>query len=237
VTKGYDNLPMNSGVILDLPLFEGAGALVHDNSKYHNNGTIIDASWVTAASGLPCLSFDGLDDYINFGNVASLKPTDALTIESWFKSTTPVTAPGSIVTITGIAPSLGVDEVSDTKITVRFTISRWYGGTCRTFAFTTTAYGNYLDRWVHLMGVRDVTTGKICAYIDKIGFPEYFWAGQVLCYDGTYPDIHIGRRPHAYLGAPYYLKGIVALPRIYNRAPSLLEVQSRRNRKRHWFGV
>lgn len=46
VVKLYDKIALNQGLVLDLPLFEGVGALARDISKPHNNGTIATATWV-----------------------------------------------------------------------------------------------------------------------------------------------------------------------------------------------
>jgi hypothetical protein len=56
-----------------------------DISKYGNNGTIHDAVWNSSGKFEHALTFDGIDDYIDCGNNASLKIGDNLTVEGWVK--------------------------------------------------------------------------------------------------------------------------------------------------------
>lgn len=55
--KSYDKIAMNQGVVLDFPLFEGTGNIIHDVSKYHSNGVITGASWAAGLHG-HALDFD-----------------------------------------------------------------------------------------------------------------------------------------------------------------------------------
>ncbi len=56
------------GLVLWLPMTEGAGTVVRDQSKYQNNGVFgagaAAPSWVTGRDGLPSLDFDGGGDYV-----------------------------------------------------------------------------------------------------------------------------------------------------------------------------
>lgn len=74
---------MMDGLVLWLPMAEGAGTRVNDLSKYANNGVFgagaAAPSWVTGREGLPSPSFDG-GDYINCGSTASLNIVGAITI-------------------------------------------------------------------------------------------------------------------------------------------------------------
>ena len=71
----------NSCVLCLLPEI---GSKWLDCSRYRNNGTIVGAILKQGRYG-PALRFDGVDDYVNCGNDASLNPTDAITVETWFK--------------------------------------------------------------------------------------------------------------------------------------------------------
>lgn len=75
-------------LVLDLPLSEGVGDLVHDRSLYGNHGTIYGASWVDGKIG-KALSFDGVDDYGKIVNSTSLQEVtsgDELTVMVWVKT-------------------------------------------------------------------------------------------------------------------------------------------------------
>jgi hypothetical protein len=66
---------------------EGEGAVIYDETSNHNDGTIYGATWTTAGKVNSALDFDGVDDYVDCGNGASLNITDAITIEAWVKQT------------------------------------------------------------------------------------------------------------------------------------------------------
>ena len=64
---------------------EGTGGTAYDASYYDNDGTLMNgASWVTGKTG-KAVALDGVDDYVDCGNDASLVITDAITIAAWVK--------------------------------------------------------------------------------------------------------------------------------------------------------
>jgi len=65
-------------------LNEGSGSTAYDNSNNSNNGTIYGATWSPGLSG-NALSFDGVDDYVQIEDNASLHMTTAVTMEAWIK--------------------------------------------------------------------------------------------------------------------------------------------------------
>jgi len=73
-------------LVLWMPMTEGAGTLVKDQSKYHNNGAFGPAgaapSWVVGREGLPGLEFD-TDEYVDIPNSPSLDGDGAGTVMSW----------------------------------------------------------------------------------------------------------------------------------------------------------
>jgi len=54
-----------------------------DISRYGNNGTINGAVWTSSGRFGSALQFDGVDDYVDCGNGASLNITTAVTVEAW----------------------------------------------------------------------------------------------------------------------------------------------------------
>ncbi len=69
---------------------EGSGTTTYDGSGNNNTGQMVTAAtspaWVQGKYG-SALSFDGINDYVNAGNGASLNITGAITIEAWIKPT------------------------------------------------------------------------------------------------------------------------------------------------------
>ncbi|MCK4342415.1 MAG: LamG domain-containing protein [Phycisphaerae bacterium] len=90
---------------------EGGGGTVHDYSGYGNNGTLSGANWVSGVLGT-ALSFDGVDDYVEVADSASLDLTSAFTIEAWVKPHF-VTASSEDVKIwTGTSPGAKTTQVT-----------------------------------------------------------------------------------------------------------------------------
>ena len=85
--------PLNDGVVLDLLMNEGHGDVVHDLSGYGNHGALNNfafpptqtSGWNPGADG-DALTFDGVDDYVDFGHGASLDITKAITMDMIVKS-------------------------------------------------------------------------------------------------------------------------------------------------------
>jgi len=62
------------------------GGKVIDTSGYGNDGVVHGATLVPGLEQLGnALSFDGVDDYVDCGNDASLNVTNAITIEAWIR--------------------------------------------------------------------------------------------------------------------------------------------------------
>jgi hypothetical protein len=68
-------------------LNEGTGTTAKDNSIYGNNGIVDGASWVAGKSG-QALDFDGVDDYIDFGNPGILDLPGSRSMSAWIKPNT-----------------------------------------------------------------------------------------------------------------------------------------------------
>lgn len=79
------------GLVLWLPMAEGAGTVVKDQSLFHNNGVFgaggAAPSWVAGREGLPSVNFGG-GDIIEVADAPSLDITDEITINLWVKMVT-----------------------------------------------------------------------------------------------------------------------------------------------------
>lgn len=76
-------------MVLYLPLDEGSGTLVDDDSGNGNDGVISGASWITGVSGA-ALEFDGFNDLMIISNSNILDSVNSLTISCWVKIQLPV---------------------------------------------------------------------------------------------------------------------------------------------------
>ena len=69
-------------------LNESSGVLVSDSSVNGRDGTTVnmtDSDWVSGKLN-NCLDFDGLNDYVNCGNIAGFEKNEPFTLECWFKT-------------------------------------------------------------------------------------------------------------------------------------------------------
>ena len=63
MTMGYDNIPENDGILLDLPFYEGGPTVTRDQGKPHHDGVdytdpgLGSFSWAAEASGLMVIEF------------------------------------------------------------------------------------------------------------------------------------------------------------------------------------
>ena len=62
---------------------EGTGATAYDSSGNNFNGTINGATWFNDPVQGWCLSFDGINDYVNIPNNTALNITRDITISAW----------------------------------------------------------------------------------------------------------------------------------------------------------
>jgi len=74
-----------NGLVLNLLMHEGAGGVVKDYSPYKNHGKLYNGvSWVDGSFGW-ALSFDGVDDYVEIPNSASLNISGEFTLMAWVR--------------------------------------------------------------------------------------------------------------------------------------------------------
>ena len=70
------------GLVAHWDFNEGRGDVLHDRSGNGNDGKIHGAQWVKVGDG-HALKFDGVDDYVDCGNGASLDITGPISVEAW----------------------------------------------------------------------------------------------------------------------------------------------------------
>ncbi|MFN8638979.1 MAG: hypothetical protein U0360_05865 [Dehalococcoidia bacterium] len=73
------------GLVAEYGFNEGAGGAVTDSSIFGNNGTIENATWITAGKYGGALNFDGSTARVRIPDAASLDLTSALTLEAWVR--------------------------------------------------------------------------------------------------------------------------------------------------------
>ncbi|HOF50416.1 MAG TPA: prepilin-type N-terminal cleavage/methylation domain-containing protein [Candidatus Colwellbacteria bacterium] len=220
------NLP--SGLVAYWP-FDGSGSIANgqalgleDQSPFHNNGTASNAN----GSGMAfvegkvgnALYVDGVDDWVNAGNNASLNISGPITLAAWFNTS----APGGASRIV----SKQYSDTSETTATSCYQLG-YYQSTYRFSLYTNT--GGSLDRqvgapganvWNHLIGTWNGSTYQIYANGNLIysnNFAGVLKTNPVtpLSIGASYAD-----------EAMYFAKGNLDEVRIYNRALSAEEARA-----------
>jgi len=200
---------------------EGSGSVAYD-SVDTNDGTIYGPTYTTGIVG-DALSFDGVDNYVNVGNDASLTSLtpSAMTIEAWVYNTQLISTTGiDLRTIVAQRP-YGQDK----GYGLQYGYVAGYG--VDDYIVTIAFFGGYQgivkqnispNQWHHIAGVFDNNIATI--YINgEAQTTTNIGSGYTTSND----DVIIGR--HGNWASRYdYHKGIIDEVAIYNRALSAEEI-------------
>jgi len=194
------------GLVLYLPFIDGTAK---DYSGYGNDGTIYGATSVIGRYG-HALSFDGVDDYVEVADSASLhfNGTDSFTITGWFKLNTLPSVKGANETIISknseFLVRVGIDD------TLRFYIFDgidWVPGTTAAYSLSAT--------WYFFAAIYDDGTMKV--YLNGELYGESTNTKAV----ATTRPVIVGK-----WGNVEYFDGIIDEVRVYARALTDEEIQA-----------
>jgi len=182
------------------------GTLVQDFSGYGNNGTWVGntTSNVTTGRFGNALAFDGVDDYIDAGNDASLNIADAITVSLW------------------------INHISGQAIISHYSVNKGWSLYSNVFGIYTTNGGvdaNVLlidNQWEHLVGVYD---GSFVKMYHNGGL--YHSAPQTGKIIASGVALTIAAYSHNVGGVK--MAGSIDEVRIYNRALSAAEINASYN--------
>ena len=183
------------------------------------NGTISGASFETINNGV--FSFDGSDDYIDFGNPTELQITGILTISFWFKSTN-----------TGYQFLVSKDDGTNSCFGIGLRQQKIYAtiyssGLTDIQTTTTWVDGN----WHNVVFVFTPST-SMEIFVD--GNSEVIETTSIpASIDNDSVNLNIGRR----VNSSRYYTGIIPNTQIYNRALSANEVLHNYNALAGRFGL
>lgn len=89
ITGGKAKLIGGAGIYAQYHLNESSGTNVDDASPNNRDGTTInmeDSDWVAGKLN-NCLQFDGINEYVNCGDIGNFERTDPFSLECWIKTT------------------------------------------------------------------------------------------------------------------------------------------------------
>ena len=142
----------------------GSGTTAADGSGNGNNGVLTNGPlWVAGKNGNG-IRLDGVNDYVNLGNPASLRLTGSMTLSAWINSSA---FPFDDAAIISKRQSSHVGYQLDTTIdrgprTVGFKISDAAGNTVARYGATTLV----VNTWYHVAGVYDATNRTMNVYVN-----------------------------------------------------------------------
>lgn len=202
----FNSVGPTNGLILYMPL----NGDTKDYSGNANNGTNNGATVVQGLGNRMAYSFDGVDDYVDCGNDASLNITDAITIEAWVRVGSFATDWQRVVCkeTTGDGYSLGLRSTGAIE---------WYlGGT------VLESYANdiLLDTWFHVAVSYDKNLPDSQMKIYVNGNLKKSGTKTTTIPVNT-KNLVIGRRSTSDM---LYFNGLITDVRIYNRALSQQEI-------------
>ncbi len=218
--------PLNKGLVGYWLFNEGMGDKVNDLSMNGNIGTLmgmafpstVASGWNPSKKGVG-LNFDGVNDYVDAGNAASLNITAAITVEAWIKLST-VSANQVVVakwysggwTINSYLLYIGQDLFNN-----KFGFSIQQTNGIIIIIHSTDTFN--INEWTHIVGVAD----GFNLYVYKNGVS----AGIPVSYDGSIAqqptrDTIIGKLRQE--DNVYLFNGSISEVRIYNRALSVKEI-------------
>ncbi len=210
--------PLNKGLVGYWLFNEGMGNKVNDLSMNGNVGTLMGmafpstpaSGWNPGKKGVG-LNFDGVNDYVDCGNNASLNITTTITISAWINHNVAIDITSTILAKDGVLDNTRAFQmVKYLNGKIRFILWDSVGG-----AHALYSDNNSLSNiWYHVVGTYDGVTQKL--YVNSI----------LQSTSNTMTGIKSVITTHVIIGmfSTNYAKGAIDDVRIYNRALSANEV-------------
>ena len=223
----YSPQIVTNGLVLALDAanrlsYPGSGTSWTDLSGYANNGTLTNGP-VYSNANLGSITVDGVDDYVNLGNAATIKMgTGNFTISIWVKiltQTGTATFKGVMTSKQAAAAAAGYGFYWNNSVN-KFLWST-ANGTSASEIYTTNTWSSLVNTWANIVMVRqNGATNNGHFYINSV-YESLASSATVLNVD-TNTNMTIGNT--ADLWSAYWFKGTFGTLQIYNRALTASEV-------------
>lgn len=236
----YSPQIVTSGLVLALDAantlsYPRSGTTWYDLSGYANNGTLTNGP-VYSNANLGSITVDGVDDYVNLGNAATIKMgTGNFTISIWVKiltQTGTATFKGVMTSKQAAAAAAGYGFYWNNSVN-KFLWST-ANGTSASEIYTTNTWSSLVNTWANIVMVRqNGATNNGHFYINSV-YESLASSATVLNVD-TNTNMTIGNT--ADLWSAYWFKGTFGTLQIYNRALTASEVLQNYNVNKSRFGL
>lgn len=225
----YNPRIVTEGLVLaldaaNLKSYPGSGTAWTDLSGRGNTGTLVNGV-VYNGSNPESFSFDGVDDYIDFGNPTSLSSiggTNNITVSGWafYNAYGGGGQSYSVITVKGNPWTWLLENPSNT---FRFRITA--GGADVNVADTST---HLLNTWYNVVGTYDGSNMRI--YVNGV-------LKNTQAQSGTLATNSVSAKIGTFQGTNYNLTGRISNVSIYNRTLTTSEIQQNFNALRGRFGI
>jgi len=208
----------DTGLVLDMRFDENSTGMatstkIYDSSKFSNDGIwygYVTPNWTNGKYG-GGLSFDGVDDYVDCGNDASLNILNTITVSAWVKMNA-ITADNTFVSSLAIVK--GYSIMAHNPNTFRSQIGN---GSAWSLVDYYIPEGISLNRWYFISTTMDSSRQKL--YINGILKSDVASQTNLAGLGG---NLFIGNSP----GYSNLLNGTIDEVRIYNHALSAEEIRT-----------
>ena len=189
-----------------------------DSTRYYNNGLMKDGVSATSSGQFDGAQvFDGVDDFVNVGSVATYEfGSNSFAVSLWFKQNSPGSNPRVIARLNGVG-NVGWDFNIGSGTSISWDLSN--DATNYISIGATLSPG--LNQWHHAVGVVDRTANQGLIYIDGV-FKSSGSIVSTSTFNGTGINLNFGRNS----GGGNQFSGIIDDVRIYKRALSAAEIEA-----------
>jgi len=215
--------PIDDGLVLHLPLDEGAGTRVWDRSPYKNHGTVTlgaggeAAFWANTYKGKKVATFDGLVDTVSIPSVLTITHDIPFSFGGWIYD--PLPSPAKYMLIKYLDAS---NWVSIYFNSTHLNLQSKFGGTFVQYS----SYDPPASTWHHMFYVHDPVATYGYHYVDGTLRNSTSIAG--LTSTANTAAITLGRY------SSNYCTGQLADLRMYNRAITKQEIRTLASQRRRF---
>ena len=230
--RSVDTPVYNNGLVLNLDAgnansYPGTGTTWFDLAS-GNNGTLTNGPTYDTTSG-GVITFDGINDYIDFGLSNINLPTN-ITLSAWINQSSPLKMIGNIITKEGSGQTdLDYGLTTSPNGNLYF----WFNNGSYRIHETSTNVINSTNTWYNVVSVFDDTNNRVKMYVNGVEVYNQPETTSLLAH--TNSKLWIGWRNSLVSGQLFY--GSISSTQIYNRALSETEILNNFNSTRGRFGI